>query len=190
MAGNRSTKLTTQAQQRASAANPFLGASWGKITIGGVLVPGAVKDIDGAVCPEVWVVQKGISVSGGVTIWRGRQIAENIKITVTLPNAEAFANYLALDGILRPSQAGTKQPPAMQIVNPALNFARITRVSCRYVAPPKEISGLAWSGEISLIQYRPQKLAKVGPEDPPPAETENSKLADENAKLAEQARKL
>lgn len=169
--------------------NPYTDwRPWGKVTIGGVLIPGIVTGIEGHEKIEEWAVQKGIEVSHAVTVWRGTKLAEAIKITTNLHNAAEFAKYYLVRGALRPKLG--KKPPSLGIVNAAINFSGITRVSCVNVGPPKPAAGLSWQAEITVIEFNPPRPVKVGPADPPKAKTENDRLADELAEAMAQARKL
>lgn len=161
---------------------------WGTITVAGVLVPGIVLSIDGHEKPEEWIIQKGIEVSHAVTVWRGTKLAESIKVVTNLYNRAEFNKYLDFAKVVRPKIG--KKPPSLAIVNAAINFSGITRVSIRLPGPPKPAKGLSWTAEIDLIEFNPPRLAKVGPADPPKAKTENDILADQLAEAVAQARKL
>ncbi|HMI84869.1 MAG TPA: hypothetical protein VK550_12300 [Polyangiaceae bacterium] len=178
MAGNQKTRL-----------NPYDSfKEWGTITVGGVLIPGIITSIDGHEKPELWIIQKGIEVSHAITVWRGTQLAESIKIVTNLYNRAEFDKYYDVATALRPKLG--KKPPSLGIVNAAINFSGIMRVSVRLPGPPKPAAGLSWTAEIDLIEFNPPRLAKVGPADPPKTLTENDLLAKELAETVAQARKL
>jgi hypothetical protein len=162
---------------------------WGTITIGGVRLPGIILSIDGHEKPEEWIIQKGIEVSHAVVVWRGTKLAESIKIVTNLHNRAEFNKYL-YEFVPRVRPKVGKKPPALPIVNAAINFSGITRVTCRLPGPPKPTVGLSWTAEIDLVEYNPPRLAKVGPADPPKVKSENDLLAEELAKVVAQARKL
>lgn len=147
--------------------NPFIDPGpWKSIVLGGLTLPGIVHSVDGAEHPENWSVQMGISVSGAVTVWRGTTIAESIKVLLKLHNAAAFAGYYDARDVLRPKLG--KKPPALTIVNPTINFNGITRVSCKNVGQPKWVEqGGYWTGELTLIEYRPPKPIPAGTVEPP-----------------------
>jgi hypothetical protein len=167
--------------------NPYRSPrEWFEFRIGGVLVPGVVSDVDGWDKPEKWLVQMGIQVSNAFTIWRGTQIAEEITITTELPNEKSVDDYWALRDKLRP-KIGSK-PPVFPITNAAFSFAGITRVSIKRILPPKRVPGLSWQGKIILIEFNPQKFAKIGPADPPKEKSENDRLADEFARTVQEAK--
>src|SRR5262245_24279216 len=114
--------------------NPYTSfKEWGNITIGGVLIPGIVLSIDGHEKPEEWVIQKGIEVSHAVVVWRGTKLAESIKIVTNLYNQAEFDKYYDVRTVLRPKLG--QKPPSLSIVNAAINFSGITRISCRNVGP-------------------------------------------------------
>lgn len=146
-----------------SNLNPYEDSSpWRVIDIGGLRVPGVVQSIDGHEKPETWDVNKGTEKSGATIVWKGTGLASSIKIVTALHDASSFAAYYALRDALRP-KLGTK-PPSLLIVNPALNFAGITRVACVNVGSPRWVaSGGYWTGEITVIEYAPEKPANTGP---------------------------
>lgn len=169
--------------------NPYRShTEWGRVIVGGVVLPGSVVSIDGARKPHQWAIQMGIQVSNAVTVWRGKKLAEAIKIVCNLYNQVEFDKWYDVQAVLDPPSG--KKPPSVSIVNAHINFARITRVSCIYVDPPTPTKGLSWLGELSVIEYNPPKPAKVGPADPPKVKTENDRLADELDAAMAQARKL
>jgi hypothetical protein len=146
--------------------NPFVEAApWGIVEIGERRLPGTVVSIDGAEKPEEWNVQKPSDKAGATTVWKGTQLADTIKIVLALATAEQYRDYEATRNELRP-KLGTK-PPTHLIVSPIINFAGITRVSCRNVGAPKWIEkGAYWTGEISLVEYSPPKPANTGAAGP------------------------
>lgn len=173
--------------------NPFTNARpWGTITIGGLLIPGVVQSIDGAIRPDIWAVQMGISVSGAVTVWRGTQLAETIKIVTALHNQAAFDAWYDVRDKLRPKIG--KKPPALTIENPAINFSGITRVACRHVGPPMwQKQGGYWTGEIALIEFRPPKPIPAGTVEPPKPTAEdpaNVKATQKAQDLLDEAARL
>ena len=104
MAGNQKTRL-----------NPYDSyKEWGKVTVGGILIPGIILSIDGHEKPEEWIIQKGMEVSHAYTIWRGTKLAESIKIVTNLYNRAEFNKYHDLKTVLRP-KLGSK-PPSLGIV--------------------------------------------------------------------------
>lgn len=169
--------------------NPYRSASeWGTIKIGGKAVPGVVIDVDGHSKPQVWAVQMGIAVSNAVSVWRGMKLAETITIKTNLFDEASIDAYYEMQELLLPKLG--KKPPSLPIVNAAINFAKIARVSCRDVLAPKAISGGSWQGEIQLIEYNALKPAPIGPADPPKAKTENDLLADELARAIAEAKRV
>lgn len=176
------------AAARAVRLNPYRShVEWGRVIVGGVVLPGSVVSIDGARKPHQWAIQMGIQVSNAVTVWRGKKLAEAMKIVCNLYNEEAFDAWYDVQARLDPT---TGKPPSVSIVNAHINFVRITRVSCIYVDPPTPTKGLSWLGELSIIEFNPPRPAKIGPAEPDKPKTENARLADELAEAMAQARKL
>lgn len=183
-----------------SNLNPYIDPDpWGVVILGGLQVCGIITAIDGHSKPEEWNVQKGTSSSGATTVWKGTKLAEAIKITVALVDAEMFENYYAVRDTLRP-KLGTK-PPSLTIVNAAINAVGITRVACVDISAPRPAAGLSWSYEITLIEYNPTAPAKAGPAGAAKGgaagaaggaagPTENDKAAAELAAAVEKAKAL
>lgn len=176
-----------------SRLNPYEDPGpWGFVDVGNLRLPGVVEAIDGHEKPEEWKVQKATSKSNATTVWQGTNVAESIVIDLALPNAKAFNAYYDVARALRP-KIGTK-PPSHPIVNPAINFSDITRVSCRNVGPPRwdKTRGL-WTARITLIEYSPEKPANTGPASPSdyknPGKDPNQDLKDEAQKILDQAAK-
>jgi hypothetical protein len=145
-----------------SPLNPFIDASpWGQVRISGILIPGVIQDVDGADKPEEWQVQKGTKESNASTDWKGTKLAESIKITTKLHNAESFAAYYVIRDTLRPKI--TERPPVHVVENPSINFNNIVRVSIKNISPPKwQAGGGYWLGSVELIEFNPSKPANTG----------------------------
>ena len=146
----------------ASRPNPYRDSGpWGRVAIGGIVLPGVVLSIDGAERPEEWDVQKPTEKSGATTVWKGTNLANAIKIVLALHDEASVDRYYEVRDALRPKQ-GTR-PPALPIDSPIINFAGITRVSCRNPAPPKWVAaGAYWTGTITVIDFSPPKEADTG----------------------------
>jgi hypothetical protein len=170
--------------------NPYVNpGAWGHMRIGGMYVPGIIESIDGAEKPERWIFQMGVSVNNATSVWRGRMLAESIKIKTILYDRASFDLAYDFERILNPSPG--RKPPVLSIVNAHVNFLRITRVARRNTIPPKWIKqGNFWVYEIEVCEFNPVKLAPVGPAEAPKKETENDRLAKEVQRLATVASKL
>lgn len=162
--------------------------AWGRMIIGGIYVPGIIEDIDGCEKPQRWVFQMGLTVSNSVSIWRGQKLAESIKIKTRLPDKKSFDDAIAFTQVLLPRPG--RKPPALYILNGAVNWVGITRISVANIIPPKPAGGLSWSFGVELCEYNPMKTVPVGQLDPPKAETENDRLQKEGDRLQAQAAQL
>ncbi len=179
-----------------SRLNPYDDPGpWGVVDIGGLRLPGVVKSIDGHERPQTWQVQAATAKSGASTTWKGEGIAEAIKILLALANRAAFNAYYDVRDALLPKPGAA--PPALLIVNPAINFSGITRISCKNVGPPKWVeSGGYWTGEVTVIDYNPAKPANTGSPKPKgsdysnPEKDPNQALKDEIKDLTDKAAKL
>lgn len=186
---NPTSGTFNQAGTASSLLNPYRNPKpWYDVILGTLTLPGVVVSIDGHEKIDEWAVQKGIEVSHAITVWRGTKLAEGIRILLNLPDESSFDGIYTVRDLLRPKIG--KKPPALPIINAAINFSGITRVSRVNVGPPKPAAGLAWTSEITLIEYNPPKPAKVGPPDPPKVKSENDVLADQLAAAVAEARKL
>jgi hypothetical protein len=177
--------------------NPFTNPkAWSTMTFfgkrpGGVVrVPGVIESIDGHDVKEMWIVQKAQNSSFAVTIWRGRLLNEEIPVVVRLVDSAAFDAYESMRDRMQPKPPKNADTIAQlggalgsvqiwNVVNGALNFAKINRVGVRSIGTPRAQRDLSWQATINLIQYRPRIVSKVGPPDPPKQESENDRLAKE-----------
>lgn len=166
--------------------------AWNTITIGALVLPGVVISIDGHTKPDTWTAQKGTGTSNATTVWKGLALAEKITIVIELPNRATFAAYYAVRDKLRPKR-GTL-PPSFPIVNAAINFSGITRISCIDVEPPKPSAGNSWRGTITLIEYNPSAPASTGPaaaaKNVPTQPTANDQAASELNDAINQAKAI
>lgn len=153
--------------------NPYRDPGpWGIVTIGGLQLPGVVVSVDGAERPDEWMVQKGISVSGAVVVWRGTLLAEGIEIVLQLLDAADFDKYYEVRDVLRPKIG--RKPPAHTLVNPSINFSGITRITTRNVFVPKHVhADNSWIGKVALLEYRPPRPVVAGTVEPPKATAED-----------------
>lgn len=157
-----SFKQGAAAAASGSNPNPYVDhGPWGRITIGGLRIPGIVLSIDGAKKPAEWTTQKATARSNGTTIFKGIKNAETITIVTALHDLESFAAYYEVRDALRPPSV---KPPSHMIENAAINFSRITRVSTIDVEPPTWVKqGGYWSGTVVLVEFNPEKPANTGP---------------------------
>ncbi len=154
----------------AAPVNPYVDhGPWGTVAIGGLVVPGVVRSINGAERPEEWSVQRPTIASNAITVWRGTKLAEAIKITTDLPLETDYPKYVAVRDRLRPKIG--RRPPTHAIVNAHVNFSDITRVSCRNISAPQWDRGRGvWFGVITVIQYAPPRRVNIGAAKAPKAE--------------------
>ena len=156
-----------------SAWNRCSFASKGKL----FYLPGLVASVEGNDRIEKWFVQKAPNVAYAVTVWRGTELCESIKITCHLPTEGDFDQWSEMRRFLQPGPQNT----VWYITFPPLNFAGLTRVGIRKVGTPRAAPGLSWDATIELIEYRPAQKIVAGPPDPPKIK---SQLAQENDALA------
>ncbi len=160
---------------------------FGHMQIAGLEMPGVITSIDGAERPEIWIYQRGLAANNAVSIWRGRNLAENIEIVGRVFDEASFDQCYVIRDALRPNW---KRPPVLPILNGVMNFNKITRISLKNFVPPKAAPGLSWEYKIVVTDYNPMKPVPVGPADPPKAETENDRLEKQFSSLLAQAPSL
>ncbi len=159
---------------------------WGKFTFIGarnrsITLPGVVTSVDGHDRVSVWAMQKGLGASFGVAVWRGHLSCESIKVTSILTLPEHFVAYDELRKLTPlPSDV---QYQSFGVVNPALNWAGITRCGFRTLGTPRALPSLGWSVTLDLIEVRVPRSVKVGPPDKDKPETANGLKAIEVGKL-------
>ena len=142
--------------------NPYIDRGpWGICEINGVELPGVILSINGHEKPEEWNIQKPSDKSGASSVWKGTQIAEGIKIKMSLTGREQFEHYRALCRMLRPKLG--EKPPTYVIANPSINFAEIYKVSTKLPGTPEWVAKEGyWTGEITLVEVYEPKPAKTG----------------------------
>ena len=169
--------------------NPYEAPeAWGALRLNGWEVPAILIDIDGCKRPFEWAVQRGIGTSGSVLIYRGSLLAENIALTFQAPTRATFdALYEFRDRIVPKSER--ERPPTLNADNPTFAFVKITRIVLGELESPRPASGLNWQMRLTVKEYRPPVVAKVGPADPAklPGDPvpENARQAEIKAKTAE-----
>ncbi len=151
-------------------------ANLGQLLIGPTPIPGVIQpgiEIDGR---EInWQVQAGVSGLGAATIFRGVKLIENIKVKTLLaipgkPQIqwdEAVALWTAFLRAIWP--VTTVKPPAWDVDHPlfTLVYPPVSRVAHKLNRiVPFNSANTAWLAELTLIEYKPLKLAKPGPPDP------------------------
>lgn len=112
-----------------AAGNPFDDLeSWAVPKIGGTPIPGAVQR-EGTVMPRrkiLWLVQQGIGMGFGSTVWRGPQIIEGIIITFVVSTGEEHRTAVALLQRLVPDRK--KRGVAMDILWGPANAQGVAKV--------------------------------------------------------------
>lgn len=175
--------------------NPYRQRGWGDIYLDGyklhLKVPGSVQDIKDCDRVSNWVIQQPTAFGFGVTIYRGQKLVESPKVVMHLPDEETFDAYLKFAEQVETKRLPDGKPSVWYIINPAFNFAKITRVGVRSTGTPRRLPRLNWEATLDLVEYRPPVPVKIGPPDPPHKDqTENELLAAEAEKLAAKAREL
>lgn len=167
-----------------SFANPYIDDSpFGRVTIGGVDVPGSIQKVNGAIAKQEWAFQKGTSGNFAVSIWRGALLAEEIEITSRITNGAQYAAAIAFIKVLMPKRG--KKVPSFSLVNPDANAVGINRCAVRECsAPVEEAPGKkVYLFTVKICEYNPSKKAPAGqadpakpPDEPKPADAQEEEL--------------
>ena len=137
---------------------------WRRVALGGWIVPIPLVAINGVKIEDEWVVQRQISTSGAVTIWRGILPTQDLKLTFQAPEEGHFDSLYDLYQRLR--QVNVKRPPTISIRHPGPNFVGINRVARKMWEGPNQVPGLNWQVDLTLIQYFPPVRVVAGPAEP------------------------
>jgi hypothetical protein len=176
-----------------------------RFAIGSIVVPGKVQSVELPEREIIWNVQQGVAGIGAATIFRGVKLIETVKVTTLLaklgaPKAEwdqAVAEWVQFMRTIHPSP--TLKPPAWDVDYPAFRILwpplgrmshKANKIDAWKAGPPVT----AYTATLTLIEYKPLKLAKPGPPDPaqidsrdiPPRDAEEVELQE----LTEKAKGL
>jgi len=154
--------------------------SWGSTLL---MLPGLIFNIQGNDRIEYWWVQKAPNTAFAVTVWRGTQLCESIKISFHLAGEAQFDAWSQARVVLQPKPTDT----VWNIACPSVNWGGVTQVGVKCVGTPKPVAGLSWDATIELIEYRKPVPIEAGPPDPP---KQKSELAQENDRLAAETQAL
>ena len=138
--------------------------NWGRILLVGFgYLPGVLVGLKGLKREHEWVYQKGTGSSGASSIWRGAKIIEDIGAVLECPRAEDFAGLELMVKAIVPAEG--KKPATFAVVHPMFALVRVERVSLKsYGIEPS--ANNSWQFGLGLTEYKPSKIAAVGPADP------------------------
>jgi len=132
------------------------------ILLAGQQSPG-IAVISGAADVRKWDVRAGYGLSGGVTVFRGREIS-HFTVTLKLVTAEDWAGWDSFKTLVARPPFGTK-PKSMSIWHPFLDFLDISSVGVEEVGQPEEDGDTgAYTIAIKFIETREPKFALAKPE--------------------------
>lgn len=148
-------------------------ADWGRVLIGGSVLPGILEEI--TVPPRVWewAVQQGFGQSK-ITVYRSTGILEEIKFRYFLNLKTTGADdWALLETFLRVLIPGwptnyIAKPRSMPIVHPAVQFLGGKRVhlSKLFAPVPPQGEKIPQYYELTVQEDVPDKRPKTGPAEP------------------------
>lgn len=168
-----------------------------RFVVGAIAVPGILQTVELPEREIIWNVQQGVAGIGAYTIFRGIKIIETVKVTTLLVKAgaprsewdQAVAEWMSFLRTIHPSP--TLKPPAWDVDYPAFRFlwpplARMSHKANKIDQWKPGPPATAYTATLTLIEYKPLKLAKPGPPDPaqidsrdiPPRDAEERELAE------------
>jgi hypothetical protein len=132
------------------------------ILLAGQRSPG-IAVVSGASDARKWDVREGYGLSGGITVFRGRQIAK-FTVTLKLVTAQDWVDWAAFQPLVARPPYGTK-PKSMSIWHPWLALLDISSVGVEEVSQPEEDGDTgAYIVTIKFLETREPKFALAKPE--------------------------
>jgi hypothetical protein len=129
------------------------------VVVNGVTSPGKAV-ISGADIPWNYDVQQGYGLSGAVTVFRGRGVAEPT-LTISLWDRAHFLLWPLFLKMLEPPKPGIKL--VVEMKHPALSAADIKAVAVKKLGQLERQSTGIWTSTIALIECRPPLPSLVKP---------------------------
>jgi hypothetical protein len=132
------------------------------ILLAGQKSPG-IAVVSGAADVRKWDVRAGYGLSGGVTVFRGRELSK-FTVTLKLVTAQDWTDWDAFKPLVARPPFGTK-PKSMSIWHPWLAALDISSVGVEEVGQPEEDGDTgAYSIAIKFLETREPKFALAKPE--------------------------
>jgi hypothetical protein len=123
------------------------------IVLNGRRSPGIAK-VTGATDKRKWDVQVGIYASGGITIYRGREISR-FTVNITLISADDWIAWASWRKLIARPPNGTFVRTAMTIEHPWLRMLDIREVNVEEVSQPEESDETGhWTVAIKFLEFR------------------------------------
>jgi len=131
------------------------------ILLAGQKSPG-IAVVSGAADARKWDVREGYGLSGGITVFRGRQLA-HFTVTLKLVTAQDWVDWGSFKTLVARPPFGTK-PKSMSIWHPWLAELDISSVGVEEVGQPEEDGDTgAYSIAIKFLETREPKFALAKP---------------------------
>ena len=159
------------------------------IVLAGKKSPGVAR-VTGATDKRKWDVQAGYGYSGGITIYRGKEISK-FSVQLLLTSAQDWVDWAAWRTLIaRPPNI--VRPKAMTIEHPWLRMLDIHEVSVEEVSQPEETDATGtWTVTIKFLEFRmptpslaKPDAAKPKDDNSDPASLLIDKMSKDNAKKA------
>lgn len=136
----------------AEAFDPFI-TPVDYVVLNGRKSPGIGK-ITGATDKRKWDIQVGYYASGGITIYRGREIS-HFTLTLTLVSAQDWVEWAKWRSLVARPPNGTFIRTAMTIEHPWLRMLDIREVNVEEVGQPEESDETGhWTISIKFLEFR------------------------------------
>jgi|SRR6478752_6063248 len=132
------------------------------ILLAGQRSPG-IAVVSGAADVRKWDVRQGYGLSGGITVFRGRDIS-HFTVTLKLVTAKDWADWDTFKPLVARPPFGTK-PKSMSVWHPWLAMLDISSAGVEEVGQPEEDGDTgAYSIPIKFLETREPKFALAKPE--------------------------
>lgn len=122
-----------------------------------------IATLEGVADKRLWDVRAGYGLSGGITVFRGRDIS-HFTAKIHLIEPQDWVDWAAFKPLVARPPFGTR-PKALAIWHPWLEFNDISSVGVEEVGAPEEADETGhYVIPIKFIEYRQPKFALAKPE--------------------------
>jgi len=122
-----------------------------------------IATIEGAADKRAWDIRAGYGLSGGITVFRGREISK-FSAKIRLIEAKDWQDWDSFKPLVQRPPFGSR-PKSMSIWHPWLDFLDISSVGVEEVSQPEEDGDTgAYVIEIKFLETREPKFALAKPE--------------------------
>jgi hypothetical protein len=132
------------------------------VLVANTKTPG-IATLSGATDKRLWDVRQGYGLSGGITVFRGRDIS-HFSVNLRFSTAQDWIDWAAFKPLIARPPFGTK-PKSLAIWHPWLEMLDISSVGVEEVTQfdPADDTG-GWSVSIKFLETRTPKFALAKPD--------------------------